>query len=249
MYSDMSTRIIAISPAQADDLARRYRIVPPSELAIVRLGFELDKVADGIPGKLRAELGLGPEVRLAAIVARLVPIKNHALLLDAIAIWAERRGPGDPDVRFLIVGDGACRTELEARVERLGIADWVIFMGWRGDVPDIYADIDLNVLVSRNEGTPVTLIEGLAGGVPILTTDVGGIRDFADEHCGRIVPADITPEVLADHLTELLSGEARRLPDPVRQRIRETFDVSRLVADMERLYEALLTEKGLEASP
>ena len=239
----LSTRIITISPTQHADLSQRYKVVPTRKNTIVRLGFELDKMVGGQPGKLRQELKLDPEIRLATIVARLVPIKNVQLLIRAIGVWHTRRKPDTPQVRFLVVGDGEERAALETLADELGIAHLVLFLGWRGDVPDIYADSDLNVLVSKNEGTPVTLIEGLACGVPILTTDVGGIRDFADEDCGRIVPADITPEDLAQHLAEALGNNQRRLPDAVTMRIRKTFDVSRLVADMETLYDDLLAQK------
>ncbi|MDJ0836040.1 MAG: glycosyltransferase [Acidobacteriota bacterium] len=236
----LSTRIVTISPAQEYDLTRRYKVVPARKNTVIRLGFELDKMVGGTKGKLREELNLGPEIRLAAIVARLVPIKNVQLLIRAIGHWHADRKPGTPEVRFLVVGDGEEREALKNLAAELGIRDLVIFLGWRGDVPDIYADIDLNILVSKNEGTPVTLIEGLACGVPILTTDVGGIRDFADHDCGRIVPADITPEALAKHLAEALSGNQRRLAPEVTDRIRRTFHVNRLVSDMEALYTDLL---------
>ena len=117
-----------------------------------------------------------------------------------------------------------------------------MFTGWQKDVASIYADIDLNVLVSKNEGTPVTLIEGLACGVPVLCTDVGGIRDFANHKCGTIVDAHISPEGLADHLERLLNDpEALKPLNPgVSGRILEQFDVSRLVEDMQQLYDELL---------
>ncbi len=168
-------RIIAISPKQKHDLCQVYRVVGPEKCSVIRLGFELGKVAHGEPGRFRRRLGLASTTKLAGVLARLVPIKNHRLLFEAIAhlktLWPAMT---PEDVRFLIIGDGELRSALQDLTASLGIAPLVLFTGWQSEVDEIYADLDLNLLVSRNEGTPVTLIEGLAAGVPFLTTDVGG---------------------------------------------------------------------------
>lgn len=235
-------RIIAISPKQKRDLCEVYKIVPPEKCCVIRLGFELEKLASAESGRFRQRLGLAPDTRLVGLLARLVPIKNHRLLLEAIAhlqtLWPAMT---PADIRFLIIGDGELRAELQELALHLGIAQLVQFTGWQSEVGEIYADLDLNVLVSRNEGTPVTLIEGLARGVPFLTTDVGGIRDFVDLEHGRIVAPDIPPAELASHLLQLLQGERRlkRLNGEARRRILETFDVKRLVGEMEQLYQEL----------
>lgn len=242
----LSHAIIAISPRQYQDLVQVYRAVPAKKCHVVRLGFELDKMAGGVRGRFRRQWGLRDETKLVGILARLVPIKNHQLLIEAIGCWQRQFPETSPDqVRFLIIGDGELRPQLEQRVAELGIQPWVLFTGWQRDTPSIYADLDLNVLVSKNEGTPVTLIEGLACGIPILSTDVGGIRDFADEGCGTIVPADITPAALADALAFFLAEPARlqRLAPALQAKIRETFHVDRLVKDIGCLYSRLLQER------
>lgn len=239
-------RVIVISPRQFDDIVHKYKVVPARKARIVRLGFQLDHLMGGERGDFRKSIGVGAQTILVGIVARLVPIKNHELLLEAIGHWARRAHGLEPsDVRFLIIGDGESRPALEAKTAELGIADWVMFAGWRSDLPEIYADLNLNVLVSKNEGTPVTLIEGLACGVPILTTDVGGIRDFADEDCGTIVPADIDGASLAGHLEDRIRAaqQSDKLPESIRQRVVETFHVNRLVEDVDRLYREAMPEK------
>lgn len=243
----LSHAIIAISPRQQEDLVSVYGAVPAKKCHVVRLGFELDKIAGGTPGVFRRQWGLGAQTKLVGILARLVPIKNHQLLIEAIGIWRQRFPEIGPDqVRFLIIGDGELRAQLEQRVAELGIGDWVIFTGWQRDTPSIYADLDLNVLVSKNEGTPVTLIEGLACGIPVLSTDVGGIRDFADDSCGTIVPKDISPADLAEALARFLADPQalQRLDERVSHGIRETFHVDRLVQDIDRLYSRLLQKHG-----
>ncbi len=244
----LSHRIVVISERQREDICQVYKVAPARKTTVVPLGFELAKMRTGQPGRFRKSLGLGDEVTLVGILARLVPIKNHDLLLRAIAAWRQLAPEVTPDrIRFLIIGDGELRATLEAQAERLGIAPFLIFAGWRSEVPDIYADLDLNVLVSKNEGTPVTLIEGLTNGVPILTTDVGGIRDFADPRHGTIMPADISAAAMGAELARLLPGGQRppRLAEPLRAEIQARFDVSRLVADVTALYGELARARGL----
>jgi glycosyltransferase involved in cell wall biosynthesis len=230
---------VAISPKQKSDLTETFKVVPSKRCEIVRLGFELDRITGGTRGRFRASLGMDDSIRLVGILARLVPIKNHKLFFEAVSVWVKQHSQTHSDqVKFLVIGDGELRQELEQLAETLNIVDWIVFTGWRRDVADIYADLDLNVLVSRNEGTPVTLIEGMACGVPLVSTDVGGIRDFTDEHCGRIVSADASPEQVAEAMQHYLikpRSEAR-LSEAIRQQIHNSFGVSRLVADMERLY-------------
>ena len=245
VLSLMSHAIIAISPRQQRDLTRMYRVVGNEKCHVVRLGFELSNIEAGQPGYFRKKLGLGKDVKLAGIVARLAPIKNHALLLDAIAAW--RKLPHHEDnVRFLIIGDGDLRQQLEQQARDLQIDDVVIFTGWQTDVADIYADLDLNLLVSNNEGTPVTLIEGLACGVPVLSTDVGGVRDFVEDHMGIIVSPGEEPDVIAGHIQTMLNRG--RLSEEDRAQIRKGYDVSRLVSDVAGLYEELIKEKEIKIS-
>lgn len=239
LLTRLSHRIVVISRTQKEDICQRYRVAPEFKTSIVPLGFELDKVRLGRVGAFRQRLGLAKGTILVAILARLVPIKNHQLLLHAIAFWRKLVPQVQPSqVSFLVVGDGELRGSLELLADELGIKPFVIFTGWLQETADIYADINLNVLVSKNEGTPVTLIEGLANGVPILTTDVGGISDFADEHCGTILAADITAQQLAHELARVLTipGGPPRLAEEIVGHIRSRFDVTRLVADMDRLY-------------
>lgn len=242
----ISNRVIVISQRQYDEILGTYRVIPKKKARIVRLGFQLDHMMDGTKGKFRASLGVEENTFLVGIVARLVPIKNHTLLLKAIQHWHKsQQGFSPKSLKFLIIGDGECRQALEEEVAELGIEAWVHFTGWRRDLADIYADLDLNVLVSKNEGTPVTLIEGLACGVPLLTTDVGGIKDIADERCGEIVPADISPQKLGESLMHRIEEVKRkgRLTPAIRQEVFQSFHVNRLVADIDALYREAIPKK------
>lgn len=237
--------VIAISPRQREDLVHRFRIVSARKCHIIRLGFQLEPLSNGQPGSLKRQLDLPQGIRLAAIIARLVPIKNHSLLLQAVAAWRQTTSQRPDQVRFLIIGDGELRQSLENEARQLGIEDWLIFTGWLTEMADVYADIDLNVLVSRNEGTPVSLIEGLASGVPVLTTDVGGVRDFVNGDCGTVVATDVQPQQLATHLKQWSDNPPHRLDPAQRHRIHELFGVSRLVSEAQDLYSQLLESKGM----
>jgi glycosyltransferase involved in cell wall biosynthesis len=111
--------------------------------------------------------------RLVGIVGRIFPIKNHHLFLEAAVLVARE----NPAARFVIVGDGILRPELEHHAQERGVADRVIFTGWRRDLPSIYADLDVLAVTSNNEGTPVSAIEAMAAGCPVVAMNVGGLPD------------------------------------------------------------------------
>jgi glycosyltransferase involved in cell wall biosynthesis len=235
--------IVAISEQQYQDLTERFSVVSPKKCRLIRLGIEEGPFFQATPGAWRQRLGVSNDTRLLGIVARLVPIKRHELLLRAVAHYKKHvREAGDPPFTLLIVGDGALRGALTELHQTLNLQKEVQFCGWQKDMPSLYADLDLNLLVSKNEGTPVSLIEGLMAGVPFLSTRVGGIVDFAPEGAGWLVDAEGSIVEVAKTLgTALRSDRLRqRLEMPVRQRIAAQFGVARLVDEMDRFYRDLL---------
>ncbi len=209
----------------------------------VPLGFDLDPLlaAERRRGELRAELGVGA-APLVGIVARLVPIKAHEVFLTA----AVRVRQALPAARFLIVGDGELRGALEARVTSLGLGDAVRFLGWRADLDRLYADMDVVVLTSRNEGSPVALIEAMAAGVPVVSTNVGGVADVVDDGVnGWLAPMD-DDAALARHVLAVLAdpAQARSMGQRGRAKVAATYDAGRLVGDIEGLYEDLVRQKS-----
>jgi glycosyltransferase involved in cell wall biosynthesis len=205
----------------------------------VPLGLELDRFvnAERSRGQLRAELGIPADVPLVGIVARLVPIKAHEVFLRAAAILAAR----EAGARFLIVGDGERRAELEALSTNLGLGRSVEFLGWRPDLDRVYADLDLVVLCSRNEGLPVALIEAQAAGRPVVATRVGGVPDLVvSGDTGLLVPPD-DPDALARAIQSLLDDvEMRdRLGKAGRRRVVPAYNAERLLEDIDLLYREL----------
>ena len=239
----MSTdRLLTVTDRVRDELLE-LGVGRRDQYTTVPLGFDLGPLltAEIRRGELRAELGLGT-APLVGIVARLVPIKAHEVFLAAAA--AIRAAV--PDVRFLIVGDGERRAAIEREVDARGLRAAMTFLGWRADLDRLYADLDVVVLTSRNEGSPVALIEAMAAGVPVVSTNVGGVADVVEDGTsGLLAPMDDAARV-ADGVVTLLRDRAlaARMGAAGRVRVATAYDAGRLVTDVETLYTRLLDEKA-----
>ena len=235
--------LIAVSEQVKQDLVT-YGVAAAEKILVVPLGVELEPFLAGAQrrGAFRREWHLQEGERLVGIVGRLFPIKNHRLFLDAAALLARQEGAA----RFVIVGDGALRAEMEHYARALAIADRVIFTGWRRDLPRIYADLDVLAVTSHNEGTPVSAIEAMAAGCPVVATRVGGLPDLIrDGETGYLVPPGDAQAVSAAMLRLLRGPElARQMGQAARGLVQERFAVQRLVCDMERLYPELVGKSG-----
>lgn len=228
-------RIIAVSERTRQELLE-YSIAPPEKILFIPNGFDLAPFATCAThrGSLRAELGLPEEALLVGVVARLVPIKGLHEFLEATRCLAE----AEPNAHFVLVGDGELRSELEAHADTLDHRNRIHFLGFRSDLPRIYADLDMVVLSSHNEGLPVSLVEAMASGCVVVATDVGGVPDLVRPgETGFLAPAK-NPAGLANAL--LCAFEARDCWPVLTARARESvlarYHINRLVADIERLY-------------
>ena len=239
LLARLSDRIVTVSEGQRQELAA-YGIAPLEKITVVPLGFELEELlaCESHHGELRRELGLADGNKLVGIVARLVPIKNHHLFLQAAQVVAE----AVPQARFLVVGDGELREELEVYARDLRLDGKVLFTGWRRDLPCLYADLDVVALTSINEGTPVSLIEALAAGVPVVATAVGGVPDVVvDGETGCLVEAGDV-KGLAEAIIELLRNpeRAKEMGSAGREAVYPRFAAQTLIANVEGLYAELL---------
>jgi glycosyltransferase involved in cell wall biosynthesis len=232
--------LIAVSPEVRDDLVE-LGIAPPDKIVVIRLGLDLETrlaAPSGAREALRRELGVPHDRFLVAWLGRMTEIKRADDLLRA---FARLRGTV-PDADLLVVGDGPLREELEALAGELGIAASCHFTGFRSDVGSIYAASDAVVLTSANEGTPVSVIEAQAAGRPVVSTDVGGVRDIvADGRSGFVVaPGDM--DAVADRLARLAAQpELReRMGHEGREQAGTRYSVPRLVGDIDLLYRELL---------
>jgi glycosyltransferase involved in cell wall biosynthesis len=237
----VTDRIVAISPRIRDELSRDLRIGCPEQYRVVPLGFDLSDLAaidDARRASARRTLTLPASAHVVVTIGRLTAIKQHTLFLETAAIVAQR----DPAAVFLIAGDGELRGDLEQRTRALGLADRVRFLGWQRDLATIYGASDVFLLTSRNEGTPVALIESLAAGTPGVSTDVGGVRDvITGDDVGLLAPSG-DAAALADGVLRLLGDRGRRqaMGDRGRASVVARYQIDRLVADVAGLYHELL---------
>lgn len=226
--------LVAVSEEVRDELLD-LEIGSEERWHVIPLGFDLEPMLaiQGPSGVLRERLDL-KDAPLIGVLGRLAPIKDHATLIHAVA-----RLKG---VHLAILGDGELRQEVEGLIAALGVTDRVHLVGWMLDVPAAIADMDLVVLTSRNEGTPVSLIEAHACGRAVVATDVGGVRSVVlDELSGLLVPpGDV--RALVSAVGRLLADPilARRMGERGREHVRVRFAADRLVSDICALYEGLL---------
>ena len=224
-------RIVVLSEQQLREIRDEFRIGRAEQFVVVPLGIA-PHPAFGHP--LPAARGEGPLV--VGIVGRLTPIKNHELFLRVAARV--------PEARFVIYGDGGERARLERLAAEL---DRVVFAGTR-DVGEIYASLDILALTSRNEGTPLAIIEAMAAGRPVIATAVGGVVDLLGTVEQRMEGFDIRERGVtaasddeagfAAGLGLLLhdAGLRARLAERGRSYVERTHAKERLVADIIRVY-------------
>lgn len=241
MLARFSDRIVAISPAIERELRDGFGIGGAEQYRVVPLGFDLSAFA-GVdePARVRARqvLQLGADADVVSTVGRLTAIKQHRLFLDTVAIAARAR----PHLVALIAGDGELRAELEGYAAQQGIAGRVRFLGWRRDLASIYAATDVFLLTSRNEGTPVALIEAMAAGVPGVSTDVGGVKDvITSAAVGARVPDGDAAGLAAAIVRYLSDADGRRAAGQrARAAVLDRYSLDRLVHDINLLYRDLL---------
>jgi glycosyltransferase involved in cell wall biosynthesis len=172
----------------------------------------------------------------------LTGIKQHSLFLDMASRLAQR----SDKFLFLIVGDGELRRDLETQTAKLGLTARTRFLGWRGDLDTIYGATDVFVLTSRNEGTPVALIEAMAAEVASVSTNVGGVSDvISDERLGSLVLFGDAGALAAEVAAFADDPERREtVGQAARASVRQRFHVSRLLEDITSLYWRLLANGG-----
>jgi len=251
--------IIAISKAQKRDLLERFRIAPDKKIKIVELGFDLKPFlgSKALKGQFRRKLDVSEDTLLVGIIGRLVPIKNHTMFFRAAKIFI-RKNP-KVSVRFIVIGDGELKCELEAFCQQQKLTNYVKFCGWIRNVPLVYADLDILALTSRNEGTPVSIVEAMASFVPVIATDVGGVLDLLGQQdgvpssddfliCERGILCEKGDTLGFAKGLEYLIGEdiqekEKRLMQ-ARSFVKERFTEKRLLHDIESLYLELMKKKA-----
>ncbi|HEX9543902.1 MAG TPA: glycosyltransferase [Pyrinomonadaceae bacterium] len=252
-------RIIVVSEQQRREINEEFAVGRASQFAVIPLGLDTEAYDQWQERRhtFRDELQADANDILVGIVGRLTEIKNHELFLQAAALFKEQfaSGPLRARVRFVIIGDGQLRNRLERQAHASGLVNDVIFVGSRRDPENFYPALDIVALTSRNEGTPLTLIEAMANARPVISTAVGGVVDLLGkpleeqvdgaflvcERGVRVRPDDLRG--FAAGLAHLIANESlrREIGERGLQFVTEHYSKERLLEDIKDLYVDLLT--------
>lgn len=246
LLAKVTTRIVAISESQREELSLKYAVAPRDKIAVVQNGFHFPEFSPVERDGARRHFGFQAHEFVLVWAGRMAPVKDVRLLAEVI------RGEYETSsrARFLVVGDGEERPALEELIK--GCSN-VRLLGWQKDMDLIWQAADAAILTSRNEGTPTALIEAMAAGLPFVSTDVGGVRDLAAGECHPL-PSGFGLKAANGYLTlrradallyAIQEMSADRLQSDAmgargRQLVRERFAASRLVDEMRELYLNLL---------
>jgi len=209
--------------------------INPDKLILVPNGIAAPAQPGG--GDVRAELGIEPEAPVIGTVCKLRPQKALEVLVEAARILV----PRFPLLQVLIVGEGPERPALERRIEEIGLDGTVRLVGYRNDIANVLAALDLAVCCSDFEGTPLSILEYMEAGLPVVATRVGGVPDLITPDVHGLLVDSRDPAGLAAAVGELLDDSARAtaMGADGRARRRAEFDISLTVAEIERIYEGL----------
>jgi glycosyltransferase involved in cell wall biosynthesis len=241
MLAHACDRIVAVSDEVRSDLIE-LRIARPAKIEVIPVGFDMQRLViaagrhDELHRAFRASVGLPDESLVVSFVGRIVPVKRADRFLQAA--WELR----DTGATFMVVGDGEDLAALRGSDVARALGDRVVFTGYRSDIAAVYHASDIVVLTSDHEGTPVSLIEASACGVPVVGADVGGVRSVVDDGVtGFVVPAS-DGALLAVRIRALIDDPSLRrdLGDAGRLRVEGRFSAERLADDHDRLYRSLL---------
>lgn len=262
LLARVTTAFVAISDRQLEELADTYRIAPRRKFRMIPLGLELGPFLSMERPPARLQTGDQQSTTVIGLVGRLVPIKNPQMALQVLhRVISMGREEG---LRLVFVGDGELRADLEGEAHRLGLSGKVVFAGWQQDLPTLYSRLDVVIVTSFNEGTPVVLLEAMASGLPFVATRVGGIPDltvgseqvmrgedgrtsFSVFDNGILVESgDI--EGFGAAVAYLLGNPSRRdrMGLEGRKVVAERYSKERLIRDTQNLYSECLSRRPAE---
>jgi glycosyltransferase involved in cell wall biosynthesis len=231
------THTIAVSYDLADFLVSEYRI-EPERISTIPNGIDVGRFAAGLDVTgIREQLGISGDKRIIGTIGRLMEQKGTEYLIRAYAVLARAH----PDTCLVIVGDGELRGGLERLAGDLGVGDSVIFTGIRQDIPEMLTLFDIFVLPSLWEGQPITIMEAMAAGKPVVATDAGGNEEILHRgEFGMIVPTH-DPGALCDAIGKLLADRAlaRQLGERARDQACSELTSAVMTRRHEKIFESL----------
>lgn len=256
----VTDRIVVLSEQQRREINEDFRVGRAGQISVVPLGLDLTAFSQWKQRgqSFRDEFGVGANEILIGIIGRLTEIKDHEFFLRVVADFKARfSSDSSVPVRFIVIGDGPLRNTLEQQAASLGLSEDVIFTGSRKDPENFYPALDIVALSSRNEGTPLTLIEAMANARPVISTAVGGVVDLlgvptSGEAGEQFTLCERGIRVPPEAASAFAAGLAKLVADAtLRHEIGERglqfvtgyYSMDRLLRDIRSLYADLLKER------
>ncbi|HEX8277185.1 MAG TPA: glycosyltransferase [Segetibacter sp.] len=255
MIGKITTCVVALSEAQKSELADKYRILPASKIKIIQLGFAFGQVNDNSDARkaFRNKFGLKPNDVAVGIVGRVVAVKNHSLFINVVQQLTSV--PATNPAAFFIVGDGDVRPKVEEELERKNIAfnyhsitndNRVVLTSWLTEMYEVMNGLDIIVLTSLNEGTPLSIIEAEFFKRPVVATNVGGVKDtMVDGKTGFLTESN-DAITFAQKLRLLI--ESKELREKMGEEgfkfASAKFSKEKEISETRQFYVSLLKQKG-----
>jgi glycosyltransferase involved in cell wall biosynthesis len=240
--------VIAVSEEVKHSIQSRYNLNGNlngrPKLCTILNGVDADQLEADSQGRtgVKPEFGIPDDHQLVVHVANFTPKKRHQDLAQAARLVIDR----EPQVSFLLVGQGPLEPDIRAQVKNLNLENNVVFAGFRTDAPRIIGAADVFVLPSQFEGLPIAMLEAMALGRPVIASRVGGVPEVISDGVDGLLIDPLRPDQLAEKiLTVIKCLELReKLSTNAVRKVREHFGIKRMVNSTEALYTSVLTEKG-----
>lgn len=232
--------LVALNHELSEEI-QQFGVGRPEQFVTVALGIPLQDYANTPRknGVFRHKYQLS-KAPLIGLVGRLTAIKNIDLLIEVAHQLTQRFS----NIQFALIGDGEEKARLQQKIIQLDLQKHFLFTGWIQDLRDVYSDLDALVITSHNEGTPVSLIEAMAAGCPVISTQVGGVGALLNygEYGRLVAPGSV--EGLVQGLTKILqSNTTNDISLKAQQYALAQYSAERLVRNLDHLYQTLLEQK------
>jgi len=234
----ITDKVMVLTELEKRDLIA-FKVTTPDKIIVINSGLELEKYRESVVDAQseKNELQIEEDMSVVGVIGRLEPVKGHEYLIEAARTVTEEL----TKVKFLIVGEGSLRNDLESQCKELGVLDKFIFTGWKEDISSILYMLDILVLPSVNEAVGRVLIEAGACGVPVVATNVGGVPEIVRDNETGVLVAPGSGEDLARAIIDLLNSEDKRqqMSIAAEQWIDDRFSARRMVEEVSNSYSAL----------
>ncbi len=242
LLTSITDAFIAVAKPHGQFLVDFERF-PSNKVAVIPNGVDTNRFRPNQEAKsrVRSELGLEPNTPLVGIVAALRPEKNHTLFLNAANKVLEKC----PKAHFVIVGDGPERSTIESVIKTLGIEKNVSLTGTRSDTPQLFAALDVFALTSHNEASPVSILEALACGVPVVSTRVGSVAESVHDQWNGFTVEPGDTQAVAERIQYLLWNKetAEMMGNNGREHVQNHGSLDTMVRMYEQLIHSIFDRK------